>query len=208
MNGNVKKIVRLLKKEYSENKIELKYRNTLELLVATVLSAQCTDVRVNKVTPVLFEKYQQVKDYAAANSKVLEEEIKSTGFYRNKTKNIIACCKEILERYKGNIPNRLEDLVKLPGIGRKTANVVLGNAFGVPGIVVDTHVKRLSYRMGLTENKDPVKIEYDLMKVVTKEDWVHFSNAMVLHGRQVCFARKPKCFKCTIKKHCLQVGVK
>lgn len=200
-------IVKLLKKEYPQNRIALRYVDPLQLLVATILSAQCTDERVNKVTPGLFKKYKNVKDYADARLPVFEEEIRSTGFYKNKARNIINCCKELTEKYNGKAPDTMEELTKLPGIGRKTANVILGNAFGIPGIVVDTHVKRVSYRLGLTKNTDPEKIEFDLMKIMPKQDWIHFSNALILHGRRICIARKPKCNICILEKLCPKVGV-
>lgn len=201
-------IVKLLKKEYSENKIALESKNPLELLIATILSAQCTDERVNKVTPSLFKKYRTPGDYANAKQEVFEQEIKSTGFYKNKTKSIIACCKDLVNKYKGKVPNNIEELTKLPGVGRKTANVILGNVYGVPGIVVDTHVKRVSYRLRLTKNTDPEKIEFDLMKIIPKQEWIHFSNALILHGRRICVARKPKCDLCVLEKYCPKAGVK
>lgn len=201
-------IIRLLKKEYPENKIALESENPLDLLVATILSAQCTDERVNKVTPILFKKYRTAGDYANAKPNVFEQEIKSTGFYKNKTKSIIACCKELANKYNGKVPDNIEDLTKLPGVGRKTANVVLGNAYGIPGIVVDTHAKRVSFRLGLTKNTDPEKIEFDLMKIIPKQDWIHFSNALIYHGRRVCDARKPKCDICALMGICPKVGVK
>lgn len=177
-------------------------RDSLQLLVATILSAQCTDERVNKVTPGLFKKYHSASDFANAKPQVFEQEIKSTGFYKNKTKSIISCCKELVSKYNGKVPDNITELTKLPGVGRKTANVVLGNAFGVPGIVVDTHVKRVSYRLGLTKNTDPEKIEFDLMKIIPKEQWIHFSNALIYHGRRTCVAKKPKCDICILQKYC------
>lgn len=200
-------IVKLLKKEYPQNKIALEYVDPLQLLVATILSAQCTDERVNKVTPGLFKKYRTAGDYADARLPVFEQEIRSTGFYKNKARSIINCCKELLEKYNGRVPDNLLELTKLPGVGRKTANVILGNAFGIPGIVVDTHVKRVSYRLGLTKNTDPEKIEFDLMKIIPKQDWIHFSNALILHGRRICAARKPRCNICIIEKDCPRIGV-
>lgn len=203
----VNEIVKLLKKEYPQNQTALKHTDTLQLLVATILSAQCTDDRVNKVTPALFKKYKKALDFANAAQNTLEEEIRSTGFYKNKTKNIISCCRELVDKYGGEVPDTMEELISLPGIGRKTANVVLGSAFGVQGIVVDTHVKRVSYRLGLTKNTDPEKIEIDLMKIITKPNWTHFSNALILHGRNICAARKPKCDICALKKLCPKAGV-
>lgn len=199
---NYSEIVKLLKKEYPINKIALEFVDPLQLLVATILSAQCTDERVNKVTPGLFKKYKTAHDYANAKLPVFEQEIKSTGFYKNKARSIINCCKELVEKYNGKVPDKMEELTKLPGVGRKTANVILGNAYGIPGIVVDTHVKRVSYRLGLTKNTDPEKIEFDLMKIIPKEDWAHFSNALIFHGRKICDARKPKCNECILEKYC------
>jgi endonuclease-3 len=185
----------------------LHHDNPLQLLVATILSAQCTDVRVNIVTPALFARYPDAAAFAEADQKELETLIKSTGFFRNKAKNIIACCKTIVREHGGKVPSTLEELVPLPGIGRKTANVVLGDAFGVPGITVDTHVGRLSRRMGLTTHSDPVKVEHDLMKMIPKMDWTPFSHRMIFHGRQVCIARKPNCDGCTLNKICPKKGV-
>jgi len=198
----VKEIIRLLSKEIPDSTIALKFSNPFELLIATVLSAQCTDVKVNQVTVGLFKKYRSARDYAESNLAKLEEEIRPTGFYRNKAKSIQKCCRELEKRFGGEVPNTLEDLVTLPGVGRKTANVILGNAFGIPGIVVDTHVRRVSQRIGLTRNDDPVKIEFDLMEIVPKEEWTHFSNLLVWHGRKTCVARKPLCGICPIRKWC------
>lgn len=200
---NIKKIIQLLQKEYPNAKIALKFSNPLEILVATILSAQCTDERVNKVTAELFKKYKTVDDYANADIKKFEQEIKSTGFYKMKAKNIINAAKMIKEKFSGKVPDNMEDLLKLPGVARKTANVVLGNAYGkVEGIVVDTHVRRLSYRIGLTKNTDPNKIEQDLMKIVPKDKWFIFPYLLIDHGRKVCTARKPLCDKCVIEKYC------
>jgi endonuclease-3 len=204
----VGKIITLLKKNYPDAKCSLNFKNPLELLIATVLSAQCTDERVNKVTKDLFEKYKTAEDYARARRGILEDDIRSTGFYRNKAKSIINCCKKITQNHGGSIPDTLDELVNLDGIGRKTANVILGNAFGIPGITVDTHVKRVSNRLGLTHNKDPVKIEYDLMALVPQKEWTHFSHLMIFHGRYVCMARKPLCAECVLERLCLKVGVK
>jgi len=195
-------IVKALSKDIPDSKIALKFSTPFELLIATILSAQCTDVRVNEVTKSLFKKYRSPKDYAEAGSKELEEDIRSTGFYRNKAKSIQGCCQELVDRFGGKVPKTLEALVTLPGVGRKTANVLLGNAFGIPGIVVDTHVHRVSRRIGLTENDEPVKIEFDLMEILPKEEWTHFSNLLVWHGRRTCVARKPLCETCAIRKWC------
>jgi endonuclease-3 len=205
----VLEIIKALSKEIPDSKIALKYSNPFELLIATILSAQCTDVKVNEVTKNLFKKYRSPKDYAEANLMELEGDIRPTGFYRNKAKSVQKCCQELGGRFGGKVPNVLEDLVTLPGVGRKTANVILGNAFGIPGIVVDTHVHRVSRRIGLTKNDDPVKIEFDLMEIVPKEEWTHFSNLLVWHGRKTCIARKPLCENCLIRMRCdygLKIG--
>jgi endonuclease-3 len=198
----VKEIIKILRKAYPGGKTALHFSNPLELLVATVLSAQCTDDRVNKVTRDLFKKYRSAKDYAQVDLAVLEEDIRPTGFYRNKAKALKAFSTELEERFNGKVPSNLDDLVALTGIGRKTANLVLGEAFGIPGVVVDTHVLRLARRIGLTENADPVKVEFDLMAVVPKKQWTLFSNLLILHGRAVCGARKPKHEACTIVNLC------
>ncbi len=198
----VKEIIKILSKKIPDTRIALKFYNPLELLIATILSAQCTDVKVNQVTVDLFKKYRSAKDYAESDLEKLEGEIRPTGFYRNKAKSIQKCCQELIKRFGGEIPNTLEELVTLPGVGRKTANVILGNAFGIPGIVVDTHVHRVSQRIGLTKNDDPTKIEFDLMEIVPKEEWTHFSNLLVWHGRRTCVARKPLCGTCSIRKRC------
>jgi len=202
LRKRVKKIIEVLSKAIPDSRIALTFSNPLELLIATILSAQCTDVKVNQVTANLFKKYRSVKDYAESDLTRLEEEIRPTGFYRNKAKSVQRCCRELAKRFGGNVPKTLEELVTLPGVGRKTANVVLGNAFGIPGIVVDTHVHRVSRRIGLTKNDDPVKIEFDLMEIVPREEWTHFSNLLVWHGRRTCVARKPLCGICPIRKWC------
>lgn len=199
----IKKILNLLKKEYPKAKIALEFKNPLEILVATILSAQCTDARVNMVTKNLFKKYKTVKDYANADLKEFEQEIRSTGFYRNKAKNIINSAKIILKDFGGKVPDTMQDLLKLPGVARKTANIVLYNGFGkVEGIPVDTHVKRLANRLGLTENSEPEKIEEDLMKILDKSEWGNFSYYLIEHGRKVCDARSPKCSICILNKLC------
>ena len=195
-------MIKILSKEIADSKIALKFSTPFELLIATILSAQCTDVKVNQVTADLFKKYRSVKDYAEVNLTELEEDIRPTGFYRNKAKSIQNCCRELVARFDGKVPRTLEELVTLPGVGRKTANVILGNAFGVPGIAVDTHVQRVSRRIGLTKNEDPVKIEFDLMKIVPQEEWTHFSNLLIWHGRRTCIAKKPLCDACPIRKLC------
>jgi endonuclease-3 len=198
----VKEIIKILTKEIPDARIALRFSNPLELLIATILSAQCTDVRVNQVTLDLFNKYHSAKEYAEADLTKLEEEIRPTGFYRNKARSVQKCCQELMKRFGGEVPKTLEELVTLPGVGRKTANVLLGNVFGIPGIVVDTHVQRVSQRIGLTKNDDPVKIEFDLMEVVPKEEWTHFSNLLIWHGRRTCTAKKPLCEQCPIRKWC------
>ena len=198
----VKEIIKVLSKEIPDSKIALNFSNPFELLIATILSAQCTDVKVNQVTAELFKKYRSVKDYAEVNLTDLEEDIRSTGFYRNKATSIQKCCRELAARFGGKVPRTLEELVTLPGVGRKTANVILGNAFGIPGIAVDTHVHRVTQRIGLTQKEDPVKIEFDLMEIIPREEWTHFSNLLVWHGRKTCIARKPLCQACPIRKLC------
>ena len=190
-------------KAYPGAHCELDFKNPLELLIATILSAQCTDKRVNMVTPALFKKYRTAKDYAKAPQSDLETAIKSTGFYRNKAKSIRAATSTIIQRFGGKVPSTMEELRELPGVGRKTANVVLGNAFGKDeGIVVDTHVIRLSQRLGLTKHKDPDKIERDLMKLVPREHWTNWSHWLIWHGRRRCFARKPDCRNCEVFQLC------
>ncbi|HEV3084731.1 MAG TPA: endonuclease III [Gemmataceae bacterium] len=207
LRARAKKIVRLLAKEYPDAECALHHQNPLQLLIATILSAQCTDVRVNLVTPDLFARYPSAKAYATANPAELEKAIQSTGFFRNKARNIIACCKQLVEDYGGEIPRTMEELVGLPGVGRKTANVVLGNAFDVPGITVDTHVGRLSRRLGLTRETAAEKVERDLMNLIPAKNWTMFSHHMIFHGRRVCHARKPMCSQCVLAKLCPKIGV-
>lgn len=195
-------ILQLLEEHYPEAHVTLDFANPLELVVATVLSAQCTDVRVNQVTPGLFQKYPTAKDYAQAPQEELEEAIRPTGFFRNKAKAIKGICQALVDNFGGEVPASLEELVKLPGVGRKTANVILGNAFGIPGLVVDTHLGRVSQRLGLTANADPVKIEFDLMPLVPREKWTQFSHQMIWHGRELCTARNPKCPLCPLLPYC------
>jgi len=197
-----KEIIKTLSKTIPDAKIALRSSNPLELLIATILSAQCTDVKVNQVTVDLFKKYRSAKDYARSDVTELEEAIRPTGFYRNKAKSLQKCCQELVSRFGGEVPQTMEELVTLPGVGRKTANVILGGAFGIPGIAVDTHVQRVSQRIGLTKNSDPVKIEFDLMEIVPKVEWTHFSNLLIWHGRKTCVARKPLCEICPIRKLC------
>jgi endonuclease-3 len=198
----VKKILPILKKLYPNARTALNFRNPLELLIATILSAQCTDVRVNMVTGDLFKKYKSAADWAKADIKQIESDIKSTGFYHNKAVSIKNACTEISKQFGGKVPDTMEQLVALPGVGRKTANVVLGNAFGKPAIACDTHVIRLSRRLGLSEHSDAVKLEFDLAEIVPKKDWTPFSHMLILHGRNICKARKPDCDNCQISKYC------
>lgn len=189
--------------------LSLEYADPLQLMISTQLAAQCTDARVNIVTQTLFKKYMTVYDFAAADLTELEQDIKSTGFYHNKAKNIKNACKMLISDFEGKVPSNMDDLLKLPGVGRKTANLVLGDIFGIPGIVVDTHAARLSNRIGLTSWKEPEKIEYDLMKVIPRDKWTKFCHQLVYHGRAICNARKPRCEACTIRKHCQYgMGVK
>lgn len=191
-----------LRKAYPDVRCALYFGTPWELLVSTVLSAQCTDKRVNKVTPILFKKYPNVNAFAAADPRAIEKTIRSTGFYRNKTKNILGAAKVILERFEGKVPARMEDLIEIPGVGRKTANVILGNAFGIPGISVDTHMIRINRLLKVTRHSDPVKIEFDLMKLVPEKDWTLYSHLIILHGRVRCFARRPDCWHCEIQDLC------
>jgi endonuclease-3 len=199
----VLRVVELLEKEHPDAKIALHYTNPLELLVATILSAQCTDERVNMVTKALFKKYTKAEDYANADLKALEQDIRSTGFYRNKAKNIKKCCQLLVEKYNAQVPRKMEELLELPGVARKTANIVLSNAYGiVEGVAVDTHVRRLVQRLGLTESDDPAKIEVDLMNIVPRDKWMRITDLLIFHGRRVCVARKPKCDACVLNKIC------
>ena len=197
------RIVKLLRREYPEARCSLDYGNALELLVATILSAQCTDERVNVVTSGLFRKYRTWEDYASAPPAELEADIKSTGFFRNKAKSIRGACRQIGERHGGDVPRSMEELLELPGVARKTANVVLGNAYGIAsGVVVDTHVARLSARLGLSQEKAPEKIERDLVGLLPKSDWIDFSHLLIAHGRKVCKARNPACGECVLAREC------
>ena len=203
MKKNTKAILEALEREYgTEYVCYLNHENALQLLVATMLSAQCTDARVNIVTESLFKKYVTAEDFANANLKELEEEIRSTGFYHNKAKNIIACCKQLVEKYDSEVPNDLEALTALAGVGRKTANVVRGNIFHEPSVVVDTHVKRISKKLGLTKNEDPVKIEFDLMKELPKDWWILWNIHIIRLGRTICKAPTPKCNECFLQELC------
>jgi len=200
---SVMNIIELLEKEYPEAKTALHYSSPLEILVATILSAQCTDKRVNIVTKSLFKKYKTAEDYAKADLAELEQDIRSTGFYRNKAKNIKNAGRMLVEKFNSQVPRTMSELIELPGVARKTANIVLSNAYGIiEGIAVDTHVRRLSKRLGLTENKNPNKIEADLMLIVPKSHWKRINNLLIFHGRNVCMARKPKCNICSLNKIC------
>lgn len=196
-------IIRRLKKAYPDAHCALEHSNPFELLIATILSAQCTDTRVNIVTATLFRKYRSPQDFVDVSQEVLEKDIHSTGFFRNKAKNIKAACQRLIEVYGGKIPQTMDEILTLGGVARKTANVVLGNAFGIAsGVVVDTHVSRLSQRLGITKQKTPQKIEKDLEKLVPKTDWIVFPHWMIFHGRQICDARKPKCYECVLVDIC------
>lgn len=198
----VKNIYPVLKKSYPNATIALEFVNPLELLIATILSAQCTDTRVNIVTKDLFKKYKSTEDWIKADIEEIEDDIRSTGFYRNKAINIKNACTRIAKDFNGKVPSTMDELLTLPGVGRKTANCVLGDAFGVPGITCDTHVIRLSRRLALSDNKDPVKLEFDLAEIVPKRNWTKFSHLIITHGRTFCMARKPNCPDCTIASHC------
>jgi len=205
--ARVKKIIAGLRKAYPDAHCELDHTNPLELLIATILSAQCTDKRVNLVTSGLFKKYRTAADYANVNPAELEQDIKTTGFYRNKARNIQAACRKLVERHGGNVPRSMDELTNLDGVGRKTANVVLGNAFAIEeGIVVDTHVARLAQRLGLSRGTDPETIEQDLMKLVPRNQWTLFSHWLIWHGRRRCAARNPDCPNCEVKKLCPSAG--
>ena len=196
-------ILAKLEEAYSDATCELKHDNVFQLLISTILSAQCTDVRVNQVTQELYKKYKSPRDFAYANPAELEKEIRPTGFFRNKTKSIIGASRGLLEKFNGEVPRTMEEILTLPGVARKTGNVVLGTAYGIAsGIVVDTHVQRLSNRLDLTRNEDPKKIEQDLMAVIPKDKWIIFSHQLIWHGRRVCFARKPNCAACNLEKLC------
>jgi len=202
LKSRTDKIRKILRKIYPEVRTELFHENPFELLVATILSAQCTDKQVNQVAPVLFKRLKTPADFTAAPLKTIEKLIRPTGFFHNKAKNIKNCARALLEQHNAEVPQTLDELVKLPGVGRKTANVVLGAAFGIPGVVVDTHVARISNRLGLTVYKNPVKIEYDLMELIPKKAWNDFGLRLIFFGRSTCTARKPKCPQCPLEKLC------
>ncbi len=201
--GNIEKIIEILDSEYPESTdTTLNYKNPFQLLIATILAAQSTDKLVNKVTEDLFKKYKGPKDFANVDIEELQEDIKSTGFYRNKAKSIKKCSRDILEKFEGKVPQNIDDLTSLAGVGRKTANVVLGNIFGKQAIIVDTHMKRISRRLGLTTNSNPTKIEFDLMEIVPDDKWTDFSHKIVSFGRTICLGRNPKCQICKLLKYC------
>lgn len=205
MTKRTKAILDLLDEVYTtEYKCYLNYGTPWQLLIATMLSAQCTDARVNIVTETLFQKYDTLEKFAYADQKELEQDIRPTGFYHNKAKNIIACTRALVEQYGGEVPNDLEALTSLAGVGRKTANVIRGNIFHEPSVVVDTHVKRISRRLGLTKEEDPVKVEFELMKVLPKDHWILYNIQIITFGRQICFARSPKCEECFLQKYCVE----
>ena len=206
MTKRTKEILDRLDEKYTrEKKCYLNHDNAWQLLIATMLSAQCTDARVNIVTKDLFVKYDTVEKFANADLKELEQDIKSTGFYHNKAKNIIACAKQLVEKHTGEVPKTIEELTSLAGVGRKTANVIRGNIYDDPSIVVDTHVKRISKRLGFTKNEDPEKIEYDLMKVLPKDHWILYNIQIITFGRQICTARNPKCDECFLTEYCKEL---
>jgi len=203
----VKRVLDILEKEYPDARVTLDFQNPLQLLIATILAAQCTDERVNIVTKSLFKKYRTAADFARADLPTLEEEIRSTGFFHNKAKSIIKCCQDILTKFRGEVPRTLEELISLAGVGRKTANIILGNAFGQQAVAVDTHVKRVTHRLGWAKSDDPDKIEFELMEVIPKDRWTMAGHQLVFHGRNVCVAKKPKCSVCPVTKLCPKVGV-
>lgn len=204
----IEDIIHILKQEYTETHTALRFNNPLQLLVATILSAQCTDEKVNQITPGLFQKYKTAEDFAKADQAVFEGEIRSTGFFRNKTKSIIGAAKMIVEEFGGRVPDEMDDLIRLPGVARKTANIVLSSAFKkAEGIAVDTHVKRLAQRLDLSDKTDPNKIEQDLMTIVPKKDWITFNYLIVDHGRGICQAKKPRCASCKIAHLCPSAGI-
>ena len=206
-NDVVVKVLDILQKEYPDARVTLDSQDPLQLLIATILAAQCTDERVNQVTKELFKKYRKASDYARADLKTLEGEIRSTGFFRNKAKSIIACSQALEEKFNGKVPRSLEELTSLPGVGRKTANIILGNAFGQQAIAVDTHVKRVTHRLGWAKSDDPDKIEFELMEIIPQNRWTLGCHQLVFHGRNVCVAKKPKCSICPVNKLCPKVGV-
>lgn len=205
--GIAVQVLDILEKEYPDARVTLNYKDAFQLLIATILAAQCTDERVNIVTKDLFKKYHQPADFAKADLHTLEEEIRSTGFYHNKARSIITCCQKIGKEFNGQAPRTLEELTTLPGVGRKTANIVLGNAYGQQAIAVDTHVKRVTHRLGWAKSDDPDKIEFELMKVIPLERWTRACHQVVFHGRNICIAKNPQCSICSVNKLCPKIGV-
>ena len=201
------KALDILQKEYPDARVTLDFKDPLQLLIATILAAQCTDERVNQVTKDLFKKYRQASDYARADLETLEGEIRSTGFFRNKAKSIIGCGQALVQKFNGKVPQILEELTSLPGVGRKTANIILGNAFNQQAVAVDTHVKRVTHRLGWAKVEDPDKIEFELMEVIPRDRWTLGCHQLVFHGRNICEAKKPKCSICPVNKLCPKVGV-
>jgi endonuclease III len=207
LQQQAREVLAVLKQSYPEARCALVYHSPWELLVATILSAQCTDVRVNQVTPLLFRRYPGPQQMATASPEELAEVIRSTGFFRNKAKNLQQCAEMVVRRFSGEVPQQLSALVQLPGVGRKTANVVLGNAFATPGMVVDTHVKRISRRLGWSRHEDPVKIEADLCRLLPRDKWTQAAHTLIFHGRAVCKAPVPRCSVCPVTEHCPRIGV-
>jgi endonuclease III len=203
----VEKVLDFLQKEYPDARVTLDFKDPLQLLIATILAAQCTDERVNLVTKDLFRKYPKASDYARADLKTLEGEIRSTGFFRNKAKSIIGCGQALVQKFNGQVPRTLEELTSLPGVGRKTANILLGNAFNQQAIAVDTHVKRVTHRLGWAKSDDPDKIEFELMEVIPQNRWTLSCHQIVFHGRRVCMAKNPQCPTCPVAKLCPKIGV-
>jgi endonuclease-3 len=203
----VVKVLDILEKEYPDARVTLDFKDPLQLLIATILAAQCTDERVNIVTKDLFKKYRRAADFAGADPQTLEEEIRSTGFYHNKAKSILACCRTIIDQFNGQVPRTLEELTSLPGVGRKTANIILGNAYGQQAIAVDTHVKRVTHRLGWAKPDDPDKIEFELMEVIPPQRWTTACHQLVFHGRNVCTAKNPQCRTCPVNNLCPKIGV-
>ena len=201
------KVLDILEKEYPDARVTLNFKDSLQLLMATILAAQCTDERVNQVTKDLFHKYRDAADFAKADLKSIEQEIRPTGFYHNKSKNMIRCCQMIIQKFKGQVPRTLEELTSLPGVGRKTANIILGNAYNQQAVAVDTHVKRVTHRLGWAQAEDPDKIEFELMNVIPQNRWTLACHQLVFHGRKICIARKPKCNDCPVAALCPKVGV-
>ncbi len=203
----VVKVLDILQKEYPDARVTLDFKDPLQLLIATILAAQCTDERVNQVTKDLFKKYRKPSDYAGTDLKTLEAEIRSTGFFRNKAKSIIGCCQTLVQKFGGQVPRTLEELTSLPGVGRKTANILLGSAFNQQAIAVDTHVKRVTHRLGWAKSDDPDKIEFELMEVIPQNRWTLSCHQIVFHGRKVCMAKNPQCPACPVAKLCPKIGI-